>query len=127
MSTRMVVRAAACALAFAGMLQATASPASAQQPTTKTAPESAPRPARAAPAPAAFDRTVIPPAGTAPELRVPAWTTDKLSNGAQLIVSQRHNLPLVSFTITWVGGAYQYMPADKTGLASFTGPLLPGR
>jgi len=30
----------------------------------------------------AFDRTVIPTAGKTPELRVPAWTTTKLANGA---------------------------------------------
>ncbi|HZI41353.1 MAG TPA: hypothetical protein VFD67_06600, partial [Gemmatimonadaceae bacterium] len=38
---------------------------------------------------AAFDRTAIPSAGKAPELRVPTWTTMKLANGAQLIVSPR--------------------------------------
>ncbi len=79
---------------------------------------------RTAQVPAGFDRTVIPPAGKTPELHVPAWTTDKLSNGAQLIVSQRHALPLVSFTITWVGGADQYEPAGKTGLASFAASML---
>ncbi len=47
-----------------------------------------------------FDRTKIPPASTVPELRVPTWTNTRLSDGAQLIVSERRNLPLVSFTIT---------------------------
>lgn len=71
-----------------------------------------------------FDRSVIPSPGKTPELRVPAWTTATLSNGAQLIVSQRRNLPLVSFTISWVGGAAQYEPADRTGLAAIVASML---
>ena len=71
-----------------------------------------------------FDRAVIPPAGPAPELHVPAWTTSTLANGARLIVSQRRNLPLVSFSITWIGGADQYESADRTGLASVVASML---
>ena len=71
-----------------------------------------------------FDRNVIPAAGETPALHVPAWTTARLSNGAQLIVSPRHTLPLVSFSITFIGGADQYEPAAKTGLASFTASML---
>ena len=74
--------------------------------------------------PKSFDRTTIPPAAKAPELHVPTWTTMKLANGAQLIVSPRHNLPLVSFTINFVGGADQYEPASKPGVAEFTGAML---
>jgi zinc protease len=80
--------------------------------------------APAAPAQEQFDRTRIPAPGKPPELRVPSWTTDTLANGAALIVSQRHDLPLVSFTITFVGGANQYEPAGKRGTASFTAALL---
>jgi len=72
----------------------------------------------------AFDRTVIPTAGKAPELHVPAWTTTKLANGAELIVSQRRNLPLVSFTINFVGGAAQYEPKDKPGVADLTAAMM---
>ncbi|HEX9106836.1 MAG TPA: pitrilysin family protein, partial [Longimicrobiales bacterium] len=72
----------------------------------------------------AFDRSKIPPAAKAPELRVPVWTTNTLANGAKLIVSERHNLPLVSFSITWVGGANQYVAADKTGLATMVASML---
>lgn len=74
--------------------------------------------------PASFDRSAIPPAGKAPELRVPSWTTATLPNGARLVVSQRRNLPLVAFTITWVGGANQYEAADRTGLASAVASML---
>ena len=73
---------------------------------------------------AAFDRTAIPDPGKAPELRVPTWTTMKLANGAQLIVSPRHNLPLVSFAIDFVGGSNQYDPAGKPGVGEFAGAML---
>jgi zinc protease len=71
-----------------------------------------------------LDRRVIPTPGKTPELRVPAWTKTTLSNGAQLIVSEKHGLPLVSFQINFVGGASQYEPANKTGLANFVASML---
>jgi predicted Zn-dependent peptidase len=71
-----------------------------------------------------FDRSAIPAPGKAPELHVPSWTAMKLADGAQLVVSPRHNLPLVSFTINFVGGADQYEPASKPGVAEFTGAML---
>jgi len=73
---------------------------------------------------AAFDRTSIPAPGKAPELRVPTWTTMKLANGAELIVSPRHNLPLVSFAINFVGGSDQFDPAGKSGVGEFAGAML---
>ncbi|HEU4508015.1 MAG TPA: pitrilysin family protein [Pyrinomonadaceae bacterium] len=71
-----------------------------------------------------LDRTKIPTPGATPVLRVPSWTKTELSNGATLIVSERHNLPLVSFTITFVGGANQFEPAAKRGVASMTASML---
>jgi zinc protease len=71
-----------------------------------------------------LDRRVIPPSGTTPKLHVPAWTKTTLSNGAQLVVSEKHALPLVSFRMSFVGGASQFEPADKTGLAAFVGQML---
>ena len=50
-----------------------------------------------------LDRTKVPTPGATPVLRVPTWTKTQLSNGATLIVSERHNLPLVSFSISFVG------------------------
>src|SRR5437763_9635770 len=76
------------------------------------------------PKPAAFDRSAIPAPGSTPELRVPAWTSVKLANGAELVVSSRHNLPLVSFTINFVGGSNQYDPATKPGVGEFAGAML---
>ncbi|HEX6052157.1 MAG TPA: pitrilysin family protein [Gemmatimonadaceae bacterium] len=71
-----------------------------------------------------FDRTVVPTPGKARDLQVPSWTKTTLANGAQLIVSERHALPLVSFTITFQGGANQFEPADKRGLASMVASML---
>ena len=86
-----------------------------------TAPAQQPKPAGR---PAAFDRTAIPGPAATPALHVPTWTTTKLANGAQLIVSSRHNLPLVSVTIDFVGGANQYDPPGKSGVGEFAGVML---
>jgi zinc protease len=71
-----------------------------------------------------LDRTKIPPPGKTPMLRVPTWTKSKLANGAELIVSEKHDLPLVSFTITFLGGSNQFDPADRTGLGSIVAAMM---
>jgi zinc protease len=71
-----------------------------------------------------LDRTKVPSPGPNPVLRVPTWTKTQLSNGATLIVSERNNLPLISFTITFVGGANQFEPENKRGVASMTAAML---
>jgi zinc protease len=72
----------------------------------------------------AIDRTKIPAPGKTPDLRVPAWTKGTLANGAELIVSEKHDLPLVSFSITFLGGASQFEPAERVGAASLTASML---
>ena len=57
-------------------------------------------------------------------LHVPGWTRTQLANGATLIVSERHNLPLVSFAITFVGGANQFEAAERRGVAAVTASML---
>ena len=71
-----------------------------------------------------FDRQKIPAPGPTPVLRVPTWTTSKLANGAQLIVSERKGLPLVSMSITFVGGTRQFETPAKVGVAGFTTAML---
>src|SRR5215471_1178669 len=71
-----------------------------------------------------LDRSKIPPAGKTPVLQVPSWTKSKLTNGADLIVSEKHDLPLVSFTITFVGGSNQFDPQDRTGIGSLTAAMM---
>jgi predicted Zn-dependent peptidase len=72
----------------------------------------------------ALDRSKIPPPGKAPVLRVPAWTKATLPNGALLIVSEKHDLPLVSFSLNMLGGAEQYEPEGRRGLASITASMM---
>ena len=71
-----------------------------------------------------LDRTKVPTPGPTPVLRVPSWTKTQLANGSTLIVSESHNLPLVSFTITFVGGSNQFETAGKRGLASLTTSMM---
>src|SRR5690349_13300554 len=72
----------------------------------------------------AFDRSKIPPPAKQPTLHVPVWTKSKLANGADLIVSEKHDLPLVSFTMNFVGGANQFDPPDRTGLGSLVASMM---
>lgn len=72
----------------------------------------------------ALDRAKIPPPGKATELRVPAWTKTTLSSGAELIVSEKHDLPLVSFSLIVLGGSDQFEPANRRGLASLTASMM---
>ena len=111
------------ALASLVMLSVVVAPLGAQQTIAKPAPAkpAAMKPAQPAPA---LDRTKIPPAGKTPVLRVPTWTRTTLANGAELIVSERHDLPLVSFSLTILGGSAQYEPANRRGLASLMASML---
>jgi zinc protease len=72
----------------------------------------------------ALNRTVTPTAGAAPELHVPGWSKATLADGAQLIVVERHALPLVSVNVNFVGGTAQYEPPDKTGVGGMVGPMM---
>jgi zinc protease len=102
---------------------ASAAVADAQQIATKQAP-AATKPAQKAPAAPALDRTKIPPAGPTPVLRVPGWSKAALANGADVIVSEKHDLPLVSFSLTFLGGAAQFEPASRRGLAGIAAAML---
>lgn len=80
--------------------------------------------AQAGPSAPALDRTTPPPVGAMPTLRVPAWTTTTLASGARLVVAPKRDLPLVNVSITFDGGANQFEPAEKAGLAAMAGQLL---
>ena len=71
-----------------------------------------------------LDRTKPPAVAPSPTLHVPAWTKTKLANGAELIVVEKHDLPLVALNIDFVGGATSYEPADKLGVANFAAAML---
>jgi zinc protease len=71
-----------------------------------------------------FDRSKTPPAGKPPALHVPQWTKSTLSNGAALVVSEKHDLPLVSFQISFQGGNYQTESESRRGVAALTAAML---
>jgi predicted Zn-dependent peptidase len=71
-----------------------------------------------------LDRTKVPTPGAIPVLRVPTWTKTQLANGATLIVSERHSLPLVSINITFLGGSNQFEAGNRRGVASMTAAML---
>ena len=73
---------------------------------------------------AKLDRTKVPEAGRTPELRVPAWSKSRLANGAEFVFSQKAGLPLVSVTISFVGGSLQHEDPAKLGTAAFTAQML---
>jgi len=74
--------------------------------------------------PVALDRSAIPTAGKTPELHVPTWSKLTLTDGAKLVVSERRNLPLVYVSINFIGGAANFEPANKAGLASFVSSMM---
>ena len=71
-----------------------------------------------------LDRSKPPTPGPTATLRVPVWTRSTLANGAELVVSEKHDLPLVSFTITFSGGYSQADPVARRGLAEMTAPMM---
>jgi zinc protease len=71
-----------------------------------------------------FDRTVVPKPAPDPAVKIPTWSKATLSNGAQLYVVERHALPIIQFSINFVGGSNQLEPADKTGLGSLTASMM---
>jgi zinc protease len=71
-----------------------------------------------------FDRKALPKPGADPTLKVPVPTKFTLSNGAQLLVVEKHSLPLIFFTMSFVGGSNQLDPADKPGLGSMVAAMM---
>ena len=71
-----------------------------------------------------LDRSKPPTPAAPPMLRVPAWSRSALANGAELVVSEKHDLPLVSFTITFSGGYNQADPVARRGLADMTAAMM---
>ena len=71
---------------------------------------------------AALDRSKAPRIGVAPTFTVPTWTIDTLSNGVRLVVVEKHDLPIVSLSIHFNGGADQL--GTKLGVTGFLGAML---
>ncbi len=71
---------------------------------------------------ATLDRTRPPPVAPTPVLKIPAWTVDTLSNGARLVVVEKHDLPIVSLAIHFQGGTNQL--GTKDGVSQFVGAMM---
>jgi zinc protease len=69
-----------------------------------------------------LDRTKPPPVGPTPTFNMPSWSVDTLSNGARLVVVERHELPIVTFSIHFNGGTNQL--GTREGVSEFVGAMM---
>jgi zinc protease len=73
--------------------------------------------------PSSFDRTVEPPYGAAPEVKIPAIWENKLGNGLRVLGIQNTEVPLVQFEIVIDGGEL-LDDIKKVGVANLTARML---
>ncbi|WP_449446676.1 M16 family metallopeptidase [Thermomonas brevis] len=66
----------------------------------------------------------VPEVKSFPELKLPALQRATLANGSQVVLAERHDIPVVNLTYQFAGGGYASDPAAKPGLASFAAALL---
>lgn len=62
-------------------------------------------------------------AGATQGIQLPKTTVIELKNGARLILAEKHDVPLISFS-AWLRGGSLGEPQGKEGLAELTGQLL---
>jgi predicted Zn-dependent peptidase len=72
---------------------------------------------------AQVDRSKPPVLGPPPALHLPPVNVRKLSNGLQLMVVERHNLPVADFVLLVPTGATAN-PADRAGIADLVSDML---
>lgn len=73
--------------------------------------------------PSSFDRSVEPPYGESPELKVPELWEAELANGLNIYGIENYELPLVEFEITLKGGLMLEDP-EKVGVSSLMADLM---
>jgi zinc protease len=71
------------------------------------------------------DRSKAPETGTPPDLKLPKLQRATLSNGLKVILSERHEVPLVHFWMT-IDAGYAADQLSAPGTASLTSSLLDG-
>ncbi|GEO12281.1 peptidase M16 [Segetibacter aerophilus] len=70
-----------------------------------------------------LDRTVLPPLAQAPEIKFPQVQRNKLKNGLNVVLLERHSAPIVNVTIAADAG-YASDPTGKAGTASLALDLM---
>ncbi|MGC2238553.1 MAG: pitrilysin family protein, partial [Pyrinomonadaceae bacterium] len=73
--------------------------------------------------PSTFDRSVEPPYGEAPQVKVPAIWEDKLSNGLRVYGIENREVPLVQFEIV-IDGGLLLEDINKVGVANMMARML---
>lgn len=73
--------------------------------------------------PSSFDRTVEPPYGPSPEVKVPDLWKGELSNGMMVYGIENSELPLVQFDLRLKGGLL-LDPLDKVGVANLVAEVM---
>lgn len=73
--------------------------------------------------PSTFDRSVEPPYGNAPEVKVPDVWESSLSNGLKVYGIQNDEVPLVQFNLV-IDGGQLLESMDKLGVANLTADLM---
>lgn len=73
--------------------------------------------------PSTFDRSVEPPYGKAPALKIPSVWNDKLSNGLRVYGIENSEVPLVQFELV-IDGGQLIEDANKQGSASLMARLM---
>jgi zinc protease len=71
----------------------------------------------------AFDRSKMPEVGPAPKFSPPPVVRRRLSNGLEVLIAERHELPILSLELVVKGGETLVSPG-KEGLASLTAEML---
>lgn len=73
--------------------------------------------------PSSFDRTVEPPYGPSPEVKIPAVWETKLSNGLRVYGIENDEVPLVQFEIA-IDGGQQLESLEKAGVANLMARMM---
>jgi len=73
--------------------------------------------------PSSFDRSVEPPYGPAPEVKIPAIWEDKLANGLRVYGIQNTEVPLVQFEIV-IDGGQLLDDINKVGVANMMARMM---
>ncbi|HXG86488.1 MAG TPA: insulinase family protein, partial [Pyrinomonadaceae bacterium] len=73
--------------------------------------------------PSSFDRSIEPPYGAAPEVKIPAIWENELSNGLRVYGIENREVPLVQFEIV-VDGGLLLENIDKVGVANLTARMM---